>query len=326
METRLAKPIFIVGLPRTGSKLLMNIINNNTSADYHIANEVQFFGHSFLGRVLQGRRGIMDIVESERDDQGQVRWDRVVDRLYAGEAKGVHWNGLRAGWLHIPKSRLRESLSQTDGTPKAVYSAILATQEREHAAYGDKSGPNLYFVDKLLEWFPDGKVLHIIRDPRAILTSQHKRLMSILEHGDSSHTVSTRLKQLCYSPVIVLYILTYWGRAITIDKRFSRSHPANYMRVQFEHLVADPEETTRQICQFLSLPWDQKMVEPPKRDSSYIDPADVQKKVERGTGLDREATDRWRKHIRPWMTAALRLYGGLFYPAALKQLGYVDGR
>ncbi len=100
----------------------------------------------------------------------------------------------------------------------------------------------------------------------------------------------------------------------------------NYMRVQFEHLVADPEETTRQICQFLSLPWDQKMVEPPKRDSSYIDPADVQKKVERGTGLDGEAIDRWRKHIRPWMTAALRLYGSLFYPAALKQLGYVEGR
>jgi hypothetical protein len=67
------------------------------------------------------------------------------------------------------------------------------------------------------------------------------------------------------------------------------------------------------------------MVEPPKRDSSYIDPADVKKTMERGTGLDREATDRWRKHIRPWMAAAFRLYGSVCYPAALKQLGYVDG-
>ncbi len=304
----------------------MNIINNNALADYHIANEVQFFGHSFLGRVLQGRRGIMEIVESEKDRNGRVCWERVVDRLYAGEATGVHWNGLRAGWLKIPRSRLLQSLSETDGTPRSVYSAVLSTQEGEHRAYGDKSGPNLYFVDKLLEWYPDGKILHIIRDPRAIISSQHKRFMLLLEHrGGSSHLL-TRIKKLCYSPVVVLYILTYWGRAITIDKRFSRSHPVNYMRVQFEHLVADPEETTRQICQFLSLPWDQKMVEPPKRDSSYIDPADVQKKVERGTGLDGEAIDRWRKHIRPWMTAALRLYGSLFYPAALKQLGYVEGR
>ena len=204
MNAPLIKPIFIVGLPRTGSKLLMNIINNNAQADYNIANEVQFFGHSFLGRVLQGRRGIMPIVDSERDERGKVCWDRVVDRLYSGEAKGVHWNGLRAGWLSIPKSRLRESLAQTDGTPKAIYSAILATQEREYSAYGDKSGPNLYFLDKLLNWFPDGKILHIIRDPRAILTSQHKRLMSMLEHGSHSSKLVTGIKKLCYSPVIVV--------------------------------------------------------------------------------------------------------------------------
>ncbi len=82
----LTAPIFIVGLPRTGSKLLMNIINNNTLADYHVANEVQFFGHSFLGRILQGRRGIMAIVDSEKDKSGRIHWERAVDRLYSGEA------------------------------------------------------------------------------------------------------------------------------------------------------------------------------------------------------------------------------------------------
>lgn len=326
MKPPLAKPIFIVGLPRTGSKLLMNIINNNAQANYHIANEVQFFGHSFLGRVLQGRRGIMAIVESERNGPGQVCWDRVVERLYAGEAKGVHWNGLKAGWLNIPKSRLLQALSETDGTAKSVYSAILSTQEMEHSAYGDKSGPNLYFVDNLLRWFPDGKILHIIRDPRAILTSQHKRLMAMLEHTNKSSKLVIGIKKLCYSPVILLYILTYWGRAIRIDDRLAKSHPQNYLRVQFEELVANPEATTRRICQFLSLPWDRKMVQPPKRDSSYIDPADVQKTIERGTGMDREAAERWRQHIRPWMASILRIYGRLFYFGALERFGYVDSR
>ncbi len=303
---------------------MMNIINNNALADYHIANEVQFFGHSFLGRVLQGRRGIMEIVDSEKDRKGRVCWERVVDRLYAGEARGVHWNGLCAGWLKIPKSRLLQSLSETDGTPRSVYSAVLSTQESEHTAYGDKSGPNLYFVDKLLEWFPDGKILHIIRDPRAIMSSQHKRFMLMLEHNGGSFKLWTRIKKLWYSPIVVLYILTYWGRAIRIDARFTKSHPHNYMRVQFEDVLSRPEEVTKQICGFLSVPWDSRMVEPPKRDSSYIDPNDVQKTVERGTGMDRDAADRWRKHIQPWMMLALRLYGGLAYPQALKQFGYVD--
>ena len=324
METPLRRPIFIVGLPRTGSKLLMNIINNNTKANYHIANEVQFFGHSFLGRVLQGRRGIMPIVERERNGEGDVNWERVVDRLYSGQAKGVHWNGLAAGWLNIPKHRLLERLAETNATGQTVYSAILRTQEQEYAGYGDKSGPNLYFVDTLLKWFPDGKILHIIRDPRAILASQHKRLMLVLEHHGNSPGVVTSIKKLCYSPIIVAYILTYWGRAIRIDRRLTKSHPQNYMRVQFEELVAEPEETTREICHFLSIPWHPQMVKPPKRDSSYIDPNDVQEKVDRGTGMDRDASDRWRKHISPWMTSILRIYGRFFYFDALKRFGYVD--
>lgn len=324
MRSSLTGPVFIVGLPRTGSKLLMNIINNNALANYHIANEVQFFGHSFLGRVLQGRRGVMPIIESERNDAGQICWERVVDRLYSGEAKGVHWNGLTAGWLNIPKSKLLTSLSQTDETPKAIYEAILATQEKQYSAYGDKSGPNLYFIDKLVKWFPDGKIIHIIRDPRAILTSQHKRLLSMLDHKSRSSKIVTRIKKLCYSPIIVLYILTYWGYAIKVDNRFARSHPQNYMRVQFEELIVKPEETTKRICQFLSVPWDPKMVAPAKSDSSYIDPSDVQKVIDRGTGMDREAMDRWREHIRPWMKLAVSTYGFLFYPAALERFGYLD--
>jgi omega-hydroxy-beta-dihydromenaquinone-9 sulfotransferase len=200
----------------------------------------------------------------------------------------------------------------------------LATQEKEHAAYGDKSGPNLYFVDRLLSWFPDGRVLHVIRDPRAILTSQHKRLMLMLEHRHGSSKVFTQIKKLCYSPIIVLYILTYWGHAIRIDNRLRRSHPQSYKRVQFEELVAEPEKITRDICRFLSIPWDPQMMEPPKRDSSFIDPNDVQKKVERGTGMDRDAAERWRKHIRPWMRYALHVYGRLFYRGALERFGYVD--
>jgi hypothetical protein len=324
MQKTLTKPIFIVGLPRTGSKLLMNIINGNTIANYHIANEVQFFGHSFLGRLLQGRRGVMPIIQSETNAAGEICWPRVIDRLYSGEAKGVHWNGLTAGWLNIPKSRLLQSLSQSDNTPKSIYEAILATQEEPYRGYGDKSGPNLYFIDELLQWFPDGKVLHIIRDPRAVLSSQHKRLLSIIENKSGSSGFVTRLKKLCYSPIIVLYILTYWGYAARIDKRLSLSHPENYMGVQFEELITKPEETTRRVCQFLAIPWDPAMIAPPKRDSSYIDPSESRKKMERGTGMDREAMDRWRQHMPPWMKAAVEIYGSIFYPRALQRFGYFD--
>jgi hypothetical protein len=325
MKQSLTKPIFIVGLPRTGSKLMMNIITNNTIADYHIANEVQFFGHSFLVRVLQGRRGVLPIVASETDGEGRISWQRVVERLYSGEVQGAHWDGLAAGRLKVPKSKLRECLTQSGADPKSIYEAILSTQEREHRAYGDKSGPNLYFIDKLLKWFPDCRVIHIIRDPRAILTSQHRRLMMVLEHRGQTKGIFKAVKRLCYSPTIVLYILAYWGYAIRLDRRYAASHPRNYMMVQYEKLILKPEETTRRICEFLSIRWDRNMLAPPKSDSSYIDPLDIHKTIDRGTGMDREAMNRWRQHIRPWMLVAFKVYGSVFYPSALKRLGYSDG-
>jgi len=122
--------------------------------------------------------------------------------------------------------------------------------------------------------------------------------------------------------MVVLYILTYWGYAVRIDRRLSKAHPDNYLLVRFEDLVSTPEETTKKICQFLSIPWDEAMTSPPKRDSSYIDPSEFRKSVDRGTGVDRDAMDRWRDHIQPWMKVAARIYGSVFYPAALKRFGY----
>jgi hypothetical protein len=120
----------------------------------------------------------------------------------------------------------------------------------------------------------------------------------------------------------VLYILTYWGYAARTDKRLSRSHPDNYMVVRFEDLVSSPEETTKDICRFLSIPWDVRMISPPKRDSSYIDPNDVQKSEDRGTGMDRDAVERWRNYIPAWMKATVTIYGSVFYPADLRRFGY----
>lgn len=322
VKSKVRKPIFVVGLPRTGSKLLMNSINNNRDADYFLANEIQFFGHSFLGRVLQGRRGVMPIVDEEKLADGTIDWDVVVERFYSAEAKGVHWCGLRDGWLKIGKEVLSERLAETDGSAKEVYEVILSTQEREFRGYGDKSGPNLYFVDKLMEWFPDGKVIHIIRDPRAILTSQYKRLSSMIGYRSGSGGITSAVKRMALGPVVMTYVLAYWSYAMRIHQRFSKEYPHNYLLVQFERLVLEPEETTKEICRFLDIPWDETMVAPPIRDSSYIDPRDIHVAVERGSGMDREAVDRWRQHIKPWMSRATAVYGRLFHRGDFEQFGY----
>ena len=59
-----------------------------------------------------------------------------------GEFTGT--NLLRGG-KHVQEQAFKQ-VSETDGTPKCIYEAILATHEKRYNAYGDWSGSNLYFI------------------------------------------------------------------------------------------------------------------------------------------------------------------------------------
>ena len=79
-------------------------------------------------------------------------------------------------WRIDPASMLRRLL-ETDRSDAAIYQALLQgeNEEAEGLILGDKSGPNLYHVPTLLEWYPEAKVIHTMRDPRAVMASELKR-------------------------------------------------------------------------------------------------------------------------------------------------------
>jgi hypothetical protein len=189
--------------------------------------------------------------------------------------------------------------------------------EAEPVLLGDKSGPSLYHVSTLLEWYPDAKIIHTFRDPRAVLTSllkmRHRFALSAVDHLDRK--VSPLLSKLV-DPFLfvaaVLYITIAWIKAVKLHYKYEKQYPRNYCMLKFEDLVAKPEENVKMLCDFLGISFTPAMLNPPQADSSYPG--------QKGSGFDRRTLGRWKNHLSPWLRAWVLLWSRRH----LKTLGYVN--
>ncbi|MDQ4078226.1 MAG: sulfotransferase [Chloroflexota bacterium] len=114
--------------------------------------------------------------------------------------------------------------------------------DKSHATlWVDHTPSNSRFAATLLDLFPDAKMLHIVRDGRAIASSVMR-----LDWGPN-----TVLKAAPWWVERVAYGLaaeTLWG----VER---------VMRVTYEGLVADPAPSLQKICHFLGIDYQPRMVE-----------------------------------------------------------------
>jgi len=92
----------------------------------------------------------------------------------------------------------------------------------------------------------DVKCVHCLRDPRAIVASRNL--------GGRIHTGKYPL----------LFIIRHWRKSIAYS--LLHEEHSKYMVVQYENLVLKPELWFQEICDFLEVPFSQKLLDP----SSFV--------------------------------------------------------
>lgn len=324
--------VFILGNPRTGTQLTMDIIGRHRETDYHIADEIQFFGHSTIGRILLRRPGVIHVMRGIGPMSNDDNIRKLVETLYSGRINGVHWQLLSLGRKAVPAEKLIQALLKCDRSDRAIYETMISTQEREHSGYGDKSGPSVYHVDKLMKWFPDAKIIQTFRDPGALLASQHKKLLrpnleEIEESriaGDSVRRFFLEIKKRLKSIVLTGYVTFFWLWGARLYIRNSARYGDNhYLLVRFEDLIGKPRETIEKICTFLEWEFDPAMMNPQRRDSSYTtEGGTIKPGTPRGEGFDERVLERWKTYLTPWMRGWLSIWEKLFAGKYLKHFGY----
>ncbi len=209
--------------------------------------------------------------------------ERVVTAIYASRGKSF-WSRFAST---VQRDEFERSLREGDRSRRALFDAAMRAFAQGRPVAGDKTPEHIYAVPTLLAWFPQARVVHTFRDPRAIYVSLRRK-----ERAEKLSRAGY-LARLA-GPVFDLYASTNlalrWRRMARLHRRYAAEFPGRYTLQRFEDTLADPEGTVRRLCDFIGIAYDPAMLDQVVHNSSYAPKRS-------GAGIDRSTAERWRQHL-----------------------------
>lgn len=287
--------IFIVGLSRSGTTLMRNILNE--SDWIAISRENHFLGH------LIGAEGMRQKFHKFGDLSYDDNVHRLVDHLYSGGSERSSWfRRASSHWRWITRRVDRQEFTQkflaTDRSERALFVLLmqLFAEKKGKPIMGEKTPAHFRYAETLLSWFPDAKIIHMMRDPRGIFISEWRR-----RQKEAQSFPYRQLKRLpgLMKLLILLQTTITWREGARRGRENQRKYPNNYYTQRFEELVIDPETQVKRLCAFIGVPFQPIMLEQTVVSNGF---------QEKQTGFDAGAADRWKRNITPGVDAWFRFW------------------
>jgi Sulfotransferase family len=298
--------IFVVGVARSGTTLMRNLLER--SERIALARENHFLGHIF------GFSGVRHYLRSAGNLESDDTIRHIVDMIYTGDARRLaRWREVSIYWhwlvANVPRAEMERRLLAAERSERGLMAAFMRVYADKlgRPVMGEKTPAHLAYVDTLLEWFPQARVVHMIRDPRAVYVSDLRRRR---RKPRRPYSWLDRIPGLL--PALMLLQTTMiWRDAASRHLRYLRRYPERYTLVRFEDVVQAPEEVLPRLFEFLDV-------------ALPADPTDVRVYAygfNAGEhGIDKGAVDRWRGQIGRVGSRFL----GLTLGRSMRRLGYTD--
>jgi len=293
MRPDTSSPVFIIGGSRTGSTMLQTILS--TSPDICLTDELQFRSPSWIHRDL-----VSDIKKhvGPLDKAGAL--DRLIGLLYSGIPVGWFWS---ASERLLDRDMLYEELSDRPLDMRTIFHAILVVRARmkNKIRIGAKFPVHYSFTPQLLEWYPNCRLIHTTRNPKAVYASQAAKYVK----PEQNRAVQTLMR---FEQFVHINIQISWTARL---HRKLQDLP-NYRLVRYENLVLEPEYEIRQLCEFLEIDFQPEMLKPRQFGSSFRSIGNNKQ------GIERSSLERWRTSISRLAAKII----DLLHRRAYRSLGY----
>jgi hypothetical protein len=209
-----ARPIFILGSPRSGSTILAWSLAQHdelwTSSETH-----------FLWRLFGGPDKLRQVFSTTKN-----------------------WPG--GSWLHEQHVEYDEFVRCLGLGLNALFSSRSGGRR-----WIDQTPYYVYMADTLAVMFPGALFLHVLRDGRRVVHSMVHFANSLAADVRAQFVKTGRLpswaadfREACRE----------WDRSVRAATDFARAHPDRCLTVRHERLVADPEREFSDILHFLGVP------------------------------------------------------------------------
>jgi hypothetical protein len=256
MSTEL-RPIFIVGVHRSGTTLLRFMLNS--SPRIYIPPESDFIPRFFLARP--------------HERLSRKRIATFLSTIFTEYRFGSEWQG-------DPPQIDAFVQSMPSANPSGFLAALYGSYAQQHDAqrWGDKTPIYASYLDLLDQLFPDAQFIHAIRDGRDVAISMLEKWGKAEIHVDIFFTARNWVRRI--------------RRARTSGARLG---PKRYYELRYERLVADPVTEVRALCDFLGEPYIPEMAQPQILGREAIDPKSWEAPIRQAPNTAR--IGRWQQEM-----------------------------
>ena len=282
-------PFFIVGTGRSGTTLLQRMLAAHPGIA--IPPETQFF--SRFDPALRFTDPLRP---------------RDVDAWLASVEADPWW-----GELGLDIERLR---AHVEGGDRFAHDLLmwfvreLSPGAPEGVRFGEKTPHHEKRIARIASLFPDGRFIHIVRDPRDVVLS---------------------LRREAWWPWRSVQRTARAVRQTLRRQRFAeRVLTDRYLRVRYEDLATDPERTLRAVCAFLGEEFDERMLRHHESSEAGFLASESAWKELATKPVDASRIGRWRERLSARQAACVERVVGAelmrFYGYEPEARGVVFGR
>ncbi len=199
---------------------------------------------------------------------------RAIDQTMTRSILNKLFTGQRAGFFEDVRDHKDEYKKEVDAIlqgfegPFTRLGAYTAFLHYESAAEGksipcEKTPQNVFYIEEILNHFPEARIINMIRDPRGVMLSQKKKW----KRKYLGATFITRREMMRlrvnYHPITIAKL---WNAALSSSNRF-KDNP-RILNVKFESLAQEPIGTMEKVCTFLGIAFEKEMLLIPHAGSS----------------------------------------------------------
>jgi hypothetical protein len=283
------RPIFIVGLHRSGSTLWHNLLSMTPGV-------MRLTDPRLLGDGVH-----KDFAYFIRRHGNNLKTDADVDHMVdlclskrplAGLA-GTMWNFDKIDVVNNPelakeiKRRIKESDRSLGDVARIILEELTRLGGCERMCV--KFPVDFRHMGKVIEWFPDCRMIHITRDPRAMAMSKsndpYGTALKVLEHPRLAGVIRK---------FMALRVAAQYRMTSHLHEKYKSS--PNYKLFTYEDLLADPERVLRDLCQFIEIDFNPDMLSPEKGQHMHQASSLTGKQQKE---FDPTAAIRWQTKISP---------------------------
>ncbi|MEM7138756.1 MAG: sulfotransferase [Myxococcota bacterium] len=255
-RTEIRRPVFIVGLPRTGTTILFNLIAQDLrnrpplswevqwpvpppepetyDRDPRIADAVKLFGN--LDRVLPALPSIHEFGATLPQECVPIRAHEFLSVQFQTTFNVPSYQA----WLE------RQDLGPAYNFHKRFLQHLQSRYMKDRWVL--KSPAHLGAIDEILATYPDAHIIHTHRDPAKVMPSLAS-LMYTLRSMNSDALDPARIGR---------QVLDMWTLSLeraTDARRRHRDKPNQFFDAYFEDTLSDPVDLLRRAYEHFELPW-----------------------------------------------------------------------